>query len=118
MVATGPLVLVDDLRVVLDTPTTAVSDDDLQVICDAADRTLLPLLTDEDHSDPVLHANCHEAGLTIAVQLWQSRYAPGGQMVGLDLGAFPTPHLLGPGLISRVQGVLGPCTPYGGAVVA
>ena len=109
---------VETLRDLIDTPATVLPDETLQSVCDATDRTLLPLLTDEDHSDPVLHANCHEAATTVALQIWQSRQAPGGQMVGLDFGAIPTPHLLGPGLISRVQAVLGPCTKFGGAMFA
>lgn len=118
MAATGPLVAPDDLRAQIDVPVTVVPDTELQRICDATDRVLLPLLTDEDHSDPVTHANCHEAGLTVAVQLWQSRSAPGGQMIGTDFGTIPTPHLGGPGLVTRVRGMLGPCELWGGAVVA
>jgi hypothetical protein len=118
MTATGPLVSPDDLRAVIDVLPEVVTDEELDRVCVAADRILLPLLTNEDHSDPLLHANCHEAGLTVAVQLWQSRHAPGGQMLGTDFGAVPTPHLGGPGLVSRVRGMLGPCEPYGGAVFA
>lgn len=118
MAAKGPLVTVDDLRPVLDVPDTVVPDTELKQVCLAADQTLLPLLTDEDHSDPLTHANCHEAALTVAVQLWQARNAPGGHMVGTDLGMIPTPHLAGPGLITRVAGSLGACLRYGGAMIA
>lgn len=118
MAAKGPLVTPDDLRPVIDVPVEVVPDTELAKVCLAADQVLLPLMTDEDHSDPLMHANCHEAALTVAVQLWQSRHAPGGQMVGSDIGLIPTPHLAGPGLVTRVGGVLGPCLPFGGAVVA
>lgn len=113
MAATGPLVTPEELRAVLG--SVAVEVEELQKVCDATDQSLLPLLTDEDHS---LHQNCREAGLTVAVQIWQSRHAPGGQMVQADFGVISSPHLLGPGLVSRVAGTLGPCTPYGGAVIA
>jgi hypothetical protein len=113
MAATGPLVTPDELRAVLG-PVTAEREE-LQKVCDAVDQSLLPLLTDQDHS---LHENCREAGLTVAVQVWQARHAPGGQMIQADFGIQQSPHLLGPGLVSRVSGVLGPCLPYGGAVVA
>jgi hypothetical protein len=118
MTARGPLASPTALRRVIDVSVAAVPDEELDRLCIAADRVLLPLLTDEDHSDPALHANCHEAALTVAVQLWQSRHAPGGQMLGTDFGAIPTPHLGGPGLVSRVRGMLGPCEPFGGAVFA
>ena len=109
------LVDVSDLRTVLDVPEAAVPDEDLMEVIEAVEGSLLPLLKDEDHS---AHANCREAALGMSVQVWQARHAPGGQMVGIDLNPQMTPHLLGPGLLARFQGLLGPCTPYGGAVVA
>jgi len=109
------LVAVDTLRKVLDLPETAASDAELQSVIDATEQAVTPLLTDVDHS---LHLNCVEALLGMTVQVWQSRHAPGGQMVGVDLNPQSTPHLLGPGLVQRFIGLLGPCTPYGGAVVA
>jgi hypothetical protein len=113
---TGPLVSVDDLRQVLDLPEALVPDADLQAVTDAVDAAIIPLLSaDEDHT---LHANAREAALGMAVQVWQSRHAPGGQMVGVDLNPQMTPHLLGPGLVARYAGLLGPCLAYGGAVTA
>ena len=116
MAATGPLVTPAELRDVLG--NVQVEQEVLQRVCDAADRSLLPLLTDDDHSDGVTHANCHEAALTVAVQIWQARHAPGGQMVSADLGFIASPHLVGPGMVTRVHGVLGECLRHGGAVVA
>lgn len=109
------LVNVDDLRTVLDVPETIASDADLQAVIDAVDAVLANLLVAGDHS---LHAADREAALGMSVQVWQSRHAPGGQMVGIDLNPQMTPHLLGPGLVARFQGLLSPCLPNGGAVVA
>jgi len=103
MAATGPLVSVDDLRAVLG-PVSA-DDAQLQQVCSAADGTLLPLLRDGDWS---LNPNCREAALAIAVQIWQARHSPGGQMVTMDFGTMTSPHLLGTGLVKRVQGLVGP----------
>jgi len=103
------------LRKVLDLPETVASDADLQAVADAVDAAVLPHLTEEDHST---HESCREAALGMSVQVWQARHAPGGQMVGIDLNPQQTPHLLGPGLIMRFQGLLAPCMPYGGAVIA
>lgn len=109
------LVEVGTLRKVLDLPEAAASDAELQQVIDATEQAVMPLLNDDDHS---VHENCREALLGMSVQVWQSRHAPGGQMVGVDLNPQATPHLLGPGLIQRFMGELGPCTPYGGAVIA
>jgi hypothetical protein len=107
---------VETLRATLDVPEALVEDKTLQGVCEAATAALVAhLKPEEDHST---HAADREAALTIAVQVWQSRHAPGGQMIGLDLTPQQTPHLLGPGLIMRVQGLVSDCLPYGGAVVA
>lgn len=110
------LVQPDALRAVLDVSAALVPDEELQSVCDAVDAAVLPLLT--DGMAHVVGANCQEAGLGIAVQVWQARQAPGGSMVGADLNPMETPHLLGPGLITRFLGLLTPCMPTGGAVVA
>ena len=104
------------VRKALDVTSDMVSDEEIAALCDAVDGALLPLLTDGESHTP--HANCSEAAVGVAVQVWQSRYAPGGQVVGGDFTAQFTPHLLGPGLIARYLGLLGPCMPYAGAVVA
>lgn len=51
-------------------------------------------------------AAVREAALAIAVDVWQSRVAPGGQLQAVDFT--PGPYRLGRSLISRVQGLLGP----------
>jgi len=112
----GVLVDVDDFRKVLDVPDTIADDEELNAVIDGTEAALLPHLTDGVSHEP--HPNCSEAALGMCVQVWQARHAPGGQMVGVDLNLQMTPHLLGPGLIMRFQGLLGPCLPYAGAVVA
>lgn len=113
---TYALVTEEQLREVLDVSALSVSDATLDEVCSAVNEAISPLLTpDIDHE---LHANCRQAALGMAVQVWQSRNAPGGQMIGLDFNPQWTPHLLGAGLVMRFQGLLGPCMTYGGVVVA
>lgn len=104
------------VRKALDVSVDQVTDAEILALCEAVDAALLPLLTDGAAHVP--GANCQEAAVGIAVQVWQARYAPGGQVIGGDFQAQFTPHLLGPGLIVRYQGLLSPCMPYAGAVVA
>jgi hypothetical protein len=111
----GVLVDVADLRAVLDIPVTIADDATLEAVITATEAALLPHLTDGAEHPP--HDNCGEAALGMSVQVWQARHAPGGQMVGVDLNPQATPHLLGPGLLMRFQGLLSPCLPWGGAVV-
>jgi hypothetical protein len=84
--------------------------------CDTAnvvvDRWLDPDLGPHD-----AHPQDKEAALAVAVQIYSSRTAPGGQMQALDFGQITTPHLLGPGLHGRVMGLLGVCRRHGGLVV-
>lgn len=47
-----------------------------------------------------------EATLALAVEIWQSRLAPGGQMQGPDFQ--PSPFRMGRSLLSKVTGLLGP----------
>jgi hypothetical protein len=101
------LVTATRLREVLDLPES-VGDPELVAVCEAVDGALLPLLDPGDHTT---HPHCVEAALGIAVQIWQARSAPGGQLVGSDLGPITSPHLLGPGLITRFGGLLAPCLP-------
>ena len=90
-------------------------EDALEQVCSAASTLVLRALrTDVDHST---HATDREAAQAVAVQIWQSRQAPGGQMLGSDGLAYASPHLLGPGLMARVRGLTAPCALYGGLVV-
>lgn len=57
---------------------------------------------------------CKEAALAIAVEMWQSRIAPGGQMVGVDFT--PAPFRMGRSLMSKVSGLLAPYIDEGGLI--
>lgn len=106
----------DRLRDVLNLDEDLVPDEELQVVAEAVEAALIPRLTPyEDGTNHRPHANCSEAALGMSVQVWQSRHAPGGQMLGSDMGPIQSPHLLGPGLVSRFGGLLTPCLRFGGA---
>jgi hypothetical protein len=109
------LVDVDTFRKVLDLPV-AVVDVELTEVLDATEASLLAYLVPD--TDYTANPAVREAALGMSVQVWQARHAPGGQMIGVDLNPQQTPHLLGPGLLMRFQGLLGPFMRYGGAVVA
>jgi hypothetical protein len=111
----GDFVTADQLRNVLDLDPAVVTDEQLDAVITATEAALIPRLTPAT-THP--HANCAEAALGMCVQVWQSRYAPGGQMLGADMGVIQSPHLLGPGLIARFGGLLAPCLRFGGAGVA
>lgn len=49
---------------------------------------------------------CREAALTIAVDMWQNRLAPGGQPTAVDFT--PSPYRMGRTMIQRVVGLLAP----------
>ena len=55
----------------------------------------------EDEPAPV-----REATLALAVDIWQSRVSPGGQMVGADFT--PAPFRLGRNFLQKVSGLLAP----------
>jgi hypothetical protein len=89
---------------------------DLEQPCDAADHIVATML-DENLGPHDQHAWDREAALAVAVQITNARTSPGGQMQALDFTPVTVPHLLGPGLIARVQGLVRPCRTYGGLVV-
>jgi hypothetical protein len=91
-------------------------DTGLQQVCEAADAVVRRLLDDEK-GPHAQHAWDREAAGAVAVQIFQARQAPGGQMNGLDLGPIASPHLLGIGLSSRINGLIAPCRTFGGPVV-
>jgi len=111
------LVSVDTFRKVLDIPETMASDAELEEVLLATQESLLQYLV-PDTLNYQGNSAVTEAALGMSVQVWQARQAPGGQMVGVDLNPQQTPYLLGPGLVLRFQGLLGPWMPQGGAVVA
>jgi hypothetical protein len=59
-------------------------------------------------------AEVREAALAIAVDVFQSRVAPGGQLQGVDFT--PAPYRLGKSLFSRVSGLLARWTDTGSLV--
>lgn len=93
-----------------------VTDAGLDQVAQAADIVVRRYLDTAVEHDT--HANDREAAGAVGVQIWTSRMAPGGTMVNLDYQALSVPHLLGPGLVARVMGLIGPCRRYGGLVVA
>lgn len=101
------LVTVPELRAALDLHPQVAPDELLAVTARAANETLAAYLTpDIDHDD---HQADRQAGLAVAVQIWTARVSPGGRITGQDLAPMVTPFLLGPGLIGRVRGLVGPC---------
>jgi hypothetical protein len=88
----------------------------LEQVCDAAsvvvERYLDPALGPHDE-----HPQDREAALAVAVQIWSSRTSPGGTTQAIDYTPITIPHLLGPGLVARVMGLIGVCRVYGGLVV-
>jgi hypothetical protein len=73
------------------------------------ERAVIPygFVTDED-SENVYQTDqlVTEACMMLAVEIWQSRVAPGGTIQGVDFQ--PGPFRLGRSLIGRVQGLLAP----------
>lgn len=84
--------------------------------CAAAHQVVITML-DPALGPHDLHPQDKEAALAVAVQIYSSQKAPGGQMQMMDFQPLMVPHLLGPGLVARVQGLLRPCRRYGGLVV-
>lgn len=108
------LVTATELAALLDIDEASYADE-LEQTCTAATTVVLRMLTpDVDHTE---HATDREAGQAVAVQIWQARQSPGGQMMAGDMMSYASPHLLGPGLVGRVRGLTAPCAPYGGLVV-
>lgn len=103
----GALVTPQELRRALDLSTAVATDEHLAATCQAANETLGAYLTpDTDHGQ---HEACRKAGLAVATQIWTADHSPGGRITGTDLGPMVTPHLLGPGLVSRVRGLVARC---------
>ena len=81
--------------------TNATLDDVAQI----ADQLLRPYLIASALNNPI-PAPVTEAGIVIAIDVWQNRTAAGGQSVGID--GTPGPYRMGQSLLSRVSGLLGP----------
>lgn len=57
---------------------------------------------------------CREAALGLAVEIWNSRLAPGGQLQGADFT--PSPYRLGRSLMGKFAGLLAPYQATGGLI--
>ena len=91
-----------DVAAALGLPASTSTLDDVATV---ADELLTPYLAagalDKGVPSPV-----REAGIVIAVDVWQNRTAAGGQSVGID--GTPGPYRMGQSLLSRVAGLVGP----------
>jgi hypothetical protein len=111
------MVDLEDFRAVLDLPEHLYPDSELLTVIDAATALVLAQL-DPAKEPHTWHPWDREAVFTVAVDLWQARRAPGGTNAGPEWAPTTSPAMLGPALIMRVIGVLGPCLASGGAVIA
>lgn len=110
------LVTSEEVAAILNWPEGADLSE-LEQPCEAADTIIRSLLSEEKGPHDA-HAHDREAASTVAVQIYLSRQAPGGQMQSLDYAPAMVPHLLGPGLTARIQGLIAVCRKYRGATVA
>jgi hypothetical protein len=74
-------------------------------VAEAASDTVLAYLT-ETEDDYETNAAVREAAMSVAVDIWQARLAPGGTFQAVDFQ--PGPYRLGRSTITRVSGLLGP----------
>lgn len=83
----------------------AASTPPLDDVADVADQLLTPYLA-AGVLDAGVPSPVREAGVVIAIDVWQNRTAAGGQSVGID--GTPGPYRMGQSLLSRVSGLVGP----------
>lgn len=76
----------------------------MQEICDAANAIVATYVDADAITDEP--APVKEAALTLAIDIWQSRQAPNGQMAGVDFA--PSPYRMGRALVGKIQGLLAP----------
>jgi hypothetical protein len=110
------LVTAAELATALGMP--AATDPRLTEAADAADTWLIQYLraTDADGNpiDHDQHSYDRQAALTVAVEIWQSATAAGGQSVAADFS--PAPYQTGAPLLRRVSGLIAPCRATQGMV--
>lgn len=98
-----PIVTGDDVAQALGLPSTPAA---LDGVAETADALISPFLAPTvDRTGPV-PSPVTEAGIVLAVDIWQNRTAAGGQNVGID--GTPGPYRMGRSLLDRVTGLLGP----------
>lgn len=99
------LVPIEELKLVLGVGDL-YPDEQLEQVAQAAEDVLVAYLRPLDDGETWEdYPEVREAALAIAVDLWQSRLAPGGQLNAVDFT--PGPYRLGRSLIGRVSGLVG-----------
>ena len=98
-----PIVTGSDIASALGLPTTTAVLDEVATV---ADELLEPYLNPTAIAGPVIPTPVREAGIVLAIDIWQNRTAAGGQSVGIDGGYGP--YRMGRSLIERIQGLCGP----------
>lgn len=107
-----PLVTAADLAKVIGLPAT---DAGVVSAAEAADELVTSYLVPVDADGQPIphdqHPKDREAALNIAVSVFQSRTAAGGQVVGMDYT--PLPFRMGRNLMDTVSGLLSDCLDQG-----
>jgi len=86
----------------------------LDEVARVADEVLTPYLTAPTDGVDGWPAPVKEAGIVTAIDVLQNRTAAGGQNVGID--GTPGPYRMGPGLLAKVGGLIGPWLSVGSDV--
>lgn len=90
--------------------STPVLDD----VAAVADELLAPYLTPTSSTWTTVPTPVVEAGIVVAIDVYQNRTAAGGQSVGID--GTPGPYRMGRSLLERVSGLLGPWLAVGSEI--
>lgn len=78
-------------------------DEGIDQVAETADELVAGLLTDGAYAlEP---APCKEAALHVAVDIYQARYAAGGQVVATDFS--PGPYRMSSAVLKRVDALIG-----------
>lgn len=106
------LVTGEELADALDLEYVEPLDAVLDQVAEASDDIVEALITPGAYElEP---AACKEAGLAVAIEIFQSRTSAGGQPVAVDFS--PGPYRLSVWLTRRVMSLLGPYLNVGGMV--
>lgn len=103
------IISADELKAVLGVGNLYADVDLEQVIlaADAVIKAYLPVNDDQGTAiDWADYPAVVEAELTLSVDMWQNRVAPGGQMQAVDFT--PSPYRTGRTMIQRIIGLLAP----------
>ena len=101
------VITADDLRAVLGVSDSLYDDEYLEQIVLSSEGVIVPMLRAlEDGEAWSDHEPVKSATLALAVEIFQSRIAPGGQIEGVDFTTV-SPYRLGRSLFNRVSGLLG-----------